>query len=72
MENNDILVRFHEQRYREQVNATLHQDHFRNAEIVPVSQQIHLALDKALGAAQGALCRYEFLGRTAICQDVDV
>ena len=72
MDNNEILVQFHRSHYEELLNATAQRDHFRNTETVPMAQQVHLALGKAVESAQGVLCRYEVFQGTALCQEPDL
>lgn len=72
MQNNDILVRFHTMNYEEQVHATLHQNHFRNAEVMPASGQVHRALGKAAAVARQTICRLEPFRGTTICEDPDI
>ncbi len=68
MENNEILMRFHTLHYEEELHATLARDHYRNAELTPVSKQVQQALNKAVGATRETVCWLEPIQRTALCR----
>ncbi len=68
MENMQALMTFHEMNYEEQLHITLHRDHFRNAELTPLKQQVNRTFSKATHSAQQALCRYEVFQNTPVCR----
>jgi hypothetical protein len=72
MNNNDILIKFHEMNYEEQLHLVLQRDHFRNADLVPLAQQFGHAVAKVADSAQQALCRYEVLRGTVLCSEPSI
>lgn len=67
MDNIELLQQSHILDYEEQVRATAHRDHFRNAEFAPLAQQVHQATAHLSDSARQVLCRLEPLQGTAFC-----
>jgi hypothetical protein len=67
MSNNDILVRFHEMSYEEQLHETRERSYFLNAELVPVAQRANRVASQVADSAQNAICSLQLFQRTALC-----
>jgi hypothetical protein len=70
MDNNDILVRFHELHYQEQLKQSLRREDLLSVQMTIEPQRGLVA--RAVDTTRRAVCRYDLLRQTALCEDVTV